>query len=200
MSARVIAALLGTILAGCAAQRLQPTPAPVSFLRTDGLHIVNERGDRVALRGYNLGSWLLLEPWMVKLDSQEGVKAEKDVWDQIARRFGEEKMRAAVAAHRASFITESDIERLHQLHINFVRVPIWWRVLGDTMYDADGWRYVDQLLDWCERRGMYVLLDLHGAPGGQNTGANILGEAPTGNYWLSDRTATLDWWRKVARR
>ncbi len=179
------------------------TLRPLPFLRTAGLDIVNEANERVALRGFNLGSWLLLEPWMVKLDGQEGVAAEKDVWDGLAKRFGDERMRAVVAAQRENFITETDIEDLHRIGVTFVRLPLWWRVLGDTAYDSNGWQYVDHLLDWCEARGMYVLLDLHGAPGGQSTGANILGERPDGTYWAANsghRAEAAQWWRMVARR
>jgi len=180
-----------------------PAARPLSFLHTQGLHIVNEAGERVSLRGFNLGSWLLLEPWMVKLDGQEGIAAEKDIWDQLAKRFGDDPMRAIVAEHRKTFIAESDIEDLHQLGVNFVRVPIWWRVLGDSAYDSNGWDYVDHLLDWCEARGIYALLDLHGAAGGQSTGANILGERPDGTYWGTNpvhRAAAIQWWRTVAQR
>jgi len=177
--------------------------APLPFLHAAGSRIETESGTPVSLRGFNLGSWLLLEPWMVKLNNQDGIVAEKDVWDRIAARFGDEKMRAAVAAHRENFVTEADIESLHALGVNFVRVPIWWRVLGDTNYDANGWSYLDHLLDWCEARGVYVLIDLHGAPGGQNSSGETLGERPDGNYWGADaahRAESARWWQTVARR
>ena len=52
-----------------------PAPTPVSvadpFLKTNGLDIRNGKGtgDIVALRGVNLGGWLLMESWMVPMDS-----------------------------------------------------------------------------------------------------------------------------------
>lgn len=179
------------------------TKPTLSRLRAQGLEIVNDRGDPVLLRGFNLGAWLLLEPWMVKLKGQEGIESEKDVWDQLAGRFGDAKMRELIRAYRQHFIQESDIDQLHRLGVNFVRLPIWWRVLGDTRYDPNGWEYVDRLLDWCEPRGIHVLLDLHGAPGGQNTGADILGERPDGTYWATNsahRVATVELWKRIARR
>lgn len=205
MKRYALATLLCAMLTGCIRDgpRAPAGHTPLSLLRADGLQIVNETGKPVALRGYNLGSWLLLEPWMVCLNDQSGIQAEKDIWDQLDQRFGAEKMRACVAAHRENFITEADLDRLHELGVNFIRLPIWWRVTGDARYDADGIRYVDRLLDWCEARGIYVLLDLHGGPGGQNTGANILGERPDGTYWRPDsphRAETVAWWRKIAER
>lgn len=40
------------------------------------------------------------------------------------------------------------------------------------VWKETGFKLIDSCLDWCEEFGIYVFLDLHGAPGGQ-TGANI---------------------------
>ena len=55
-----------------------------------------------------------------------------------------------------------------------VRVPLWYQVLetdqeGENGFVADGWKRLDDLFTWARRHHVYVMLDLHGAPGGQST-------------------------------
>ena len=49
----------------------------------------------------------------------------------------------------------------------------------------DGIRLLDQVLEWCAANKMYVILDLHAAPGGQGTDRNI-----------NDNLAPLDLWKR----
>ena len=44
---------------------------------------------------------------------------------------------------------------------------------GDQpVYVDEGFRLLDDLVRWCGKHNVYVIIDMHGAPGGQ-TGANI---------------------------
>jgi hypothetical protein len=52
----------------------------MSFLKTDGRMIVNEQGQEVLLGGFNLGNWLLVEPWMIKLSGDNGAPTGKEVF------------------------------------------------------------------------------------------------------------------------
>jgi aryl-phospho-beta-D-glucosidase BglC (GH1 family) len=61
------------------------------------------------------------------------------------------------------FIDGEDVARIASLGFNVMRVPVGSRTLEDG-----GWEAVDRLLDAAERNGVYVVLDLHGAPGGQS--------------------------------
>ena len=42
----------------------------------------------------------------------------------------------------------------------------------NTDFLQDGFHLLDSLIYWCEKYGIYVIIDMHGAPGGK-TGANI---------------------------
>src|SRR5690242_9032379 len=46
------------------------SPPVLTFLRADGQNIVNERGEKIMLRGVGLGNWLLPEGYMWKFSSQ----------------------------------------------------------------------------------------------------------------------------------
>jgi hypothetical protein len=60
--------------------------APHPFLKTSGPDLRNDygRGDVVPLRGANLGSWLLLEPWMCPMDSSGTSLTPTIVWETLA--------------------------------------------------------------------------------------------------------------------
>ncbi|WP_426489757.1 cellulase family glycosylhydrolase [Hymenobacter sp. 102] len=49
----------------------------------------------------------------------------------------------------------------------------------------EGVRYIDNVVQWCAANGMYVVLDLHAAPGGQGTDRNI-----------NDNFRPLDMWKR----
>ena len=50
---------------------------------------------------------------------------------------------------------------------------------------APGFAILDKIIEWCAARKMYVVLDLHAAPGGQGTDPNI-----------NDNLAPLDLWKR----
>ncbi len=207
------------VLQGCG-QRSSPSPTPApavepppgeastgpqrsfSFLQTRGSHIVDEAGRIVRLRGVNLGSWLLMEPWMIGIGNEQTIESEKDLWDTIRNRFGEDKTRKFIRRFRDTFITEADIASIAALGLNSVRLPVWWRVTDDPLYGEENFSRIDQCIEWCRKHGLYVILDLHGAPEGQNATAAINGESAFAGLWSSDdaKRRTRNWWKAAASR
>jgi glucan 1,3-beta-glucosidase len=128
------------------------------------------------LRGVNLGGWLVLEKWM-KPSLFEGLAAtDETTWCAELGRDAADRLRA----HWNSFITRDDFEWLADAGVNAVRLPIGHWVLGPPYphhpkYGVDRHPFVegaieivDRALDWAERCGLRVVLDLHAAPGCQN--------------------------------
>ena len=184
----------------------QPVPpklnGPLQFLHTEGRRIVDEHGRDVALRGCNVGGWLLLEPWMAGLDGQEGIETEKDIWDLMEQRFGRDAKLELIRTFRENFFNESDVERIAAFRMNCVRLPIWWRMTDDPDYGGDI-TLLDRAIQWCSRNGVYVIIDLQGAPGGQaRESANVGEPAGDGNLWKnsSNKDQTVQWWKKIAER
>lgn len=144
------------------------------FLRAKGREIVNEKGEPVILSGWGLGNWLLCEGYMWKAGPR-GDRPRR--LEQAVRELaGSEYAESFWKRFRESYIRREDILRMAELGYNSLRLPINWRVLMEDepglRWREEGFRLIDRLLDWCEEAGLYVFLDLHGAPGGQ-TGANI---------------------------
>jgi aryl-phospho-beta-D-glucosidase BglC (GH1 family) len=74
------------------------------------------------------------------------------------------------------------------------------QLFNDT--GAEGFRMIDNLLSWCKANNMYVVLDLHAAPGGQGTDKNIADIFYENNLWqfpvFQDVTTRL--WERLSQR
>jgi hypothetical protein len=76
-------------------------------------------------------------------------------------------------------------------------------VSGENTWLETGFQLIDSLLDWCSDNQMYLILDLHGAPGGQGKETNISDYDPSKpSLWESqaNKNKTIALWRKLAER
>ncbi len=165
------------------------------MLHRQGTKIVDEHGAEIHLRGVNLGGWLLWEGWMF---GKGILTSETTILTRLQKGVGRRETEEFRTAVYDNFITEDDIEKIAQAGFTCVRLP-----LHHGLFDGDrGWKILDRLLGWCERKRVYVVLDLHAVPGGQST----LGMADPGDarhlVWVSEenqkRTAAI--WRSIAAR
>ncbi|MHC4912035.1 MAG: cellulase family glycosylhydrolase, partial [Planctomycetota bacterium] len=144
------------------------------FLRTQGQDIVDESGNKILLRGVGLGNWLLPEGYMWKFGQlgDRPRRIEKIVSDLI----GLENAEQFWLEFRKHYITEADIKRISELGFNSVRPALNSRRFltegEDASYVDEGFELLDNLIEWCSKYDIYVIIDMHGAPGGQ-TGTNI---------------------------
>lgn len=161
-------------------------------LHVQGTQIVDDTGKPVLLRGVNFGSWLLLENSFFGAGFQD----EKALWDTLQSRFGADGMAEVREAFRSAWITPADFQRVHDLGFNNVRVPFRYTVLTEDL-NADQlgqlargeldtgllhWEWLDNAVNWAARAGVYVILDMHGLPGGQST-ADHTGESNQNHYF-----------------
>ncbi|MFZ5492680.1 MAG: glycoside hydrolase family 5 protein [Pseudomonadota bacterium] len=128
------------------------------------------------IRGVNLGSWLVLEKWMVP-SLFEGLSATDETsW---CAELGA-RAQARLRRHWDSFITGDDFAWLAARGINAVRIPLGHWIFGpDYPYHRSygerhhpfvtgGIEVLDRAFDWAAQHGLRVVLDLHAAPGCQN--------------------------------
>jgi len=183
---------------------LPPALNAAGFLHASGQDIVDDAGNKVLLRGVGLGNWLLPEGYMWKFDGagDRPRKIEKIVADlagpQYAQQFWSE--------YRRNYITESDIRRIAELGYNSVRPALNSRLFlteGDQpVFQTEGFELLDNLVKWSKKYGIYVIIDMHAAPGGQ-TGQNIDDSANDQPELFMDKkyqTRLLDLWVKLAER
>lgn len=160
-------------------------------------------GDPLLLRGVGLGNWLLPEGYMWKFESP-GPQSPREIEALVVDLVGPDLAAEFWRRFRAAFIGEADIARIRIEGMNHVRLPINSRVVIDEdggLIEA-GFALIDQLIEWCRRQQLWVVLDLHGAPGGQ-TGTKI-DDSPRGvpELFIDDRyrALTVQLWRALARR
>ena len=142
------------------------------FVTVDNGCIIDAAGNPVLLRGMGLGNWLIPEGYMWRLSP--GSESAREIEALITELVGQERADQFWIDFRDRFISDADIGQIATEGMDHVRLPINWRVVMDpdgTVRD-DGFDRIDDLIRWCRASGIWVLLDLHGAPGGQ-TGTNI---------------------------
>ena len=103
-----------------------------------------------------------------------------------------------------NYITREDIEFIASTGSNTIRVPFHYKLFTDEDYmglksQQDGFKRLDDVIGWCREFGLYVILDMHDAPGGQ-TGDNI--DDSYGYPWLLESETSqqlfCDIWREIA--
>lgn len=181
-----------------------PSVWGAGYLHTRGQDMVDEDGKVVLLRGVGLGNWLLPEGYMWKFGG-EGDRPRK-IEALIEAMIGPEAAERFWLDFRRNYITEADIRRIAELGFNSVRPALNARRFlteGDNpTYIPEGFELLDNLVNWCKKYNLYVIIDMHGAPGGQ-TGANI-DDSPNDQPELFTNPdyekRLIDLWVKIADR
>jgi endoglucanase len=144
------------------------------FLHTSGPDILDPSNQKIILRGVGLGNWLLPEGYMWRFGNRADRprRIEKLVSDLAGDEYADKFWRD----YRANYITEKDISRIHELGFNCVRAVLNARLfLTETdppQFREEGFTILNNLVTWCRANHVYVIIDMHAAPGGQ-TGQNI---------------------------
>jgi endoglucanase len=180
------------------------------FLKVSGKQIVNEKGQNIILRGVGLGGWMLQEGYMLQLS---GVGMQHRIRAQMAELIGEDNTRSFYNAWLANHTRRIDIDSMKAWGFNSVRLPMHYNlytllvdqepVAGKQTWLEKGFQMTDSLLAWCKANNMYLILDLHAAPGGQGNDNNIADRDPAKpSLWDSEanRLKTIALWKKLAER
>jgi endoglucanase len=172
------------------------------FVTTRGRDIVSADGKPLLLKGINLGNWLLPEGYMFKFKTTNSPRRIETVINELV---GEDEGRRFWKTYHQNYITHQDIRFIKQSGFNSVRVPFSYRLfVSDAVprkLEGEGYRLLDDVVAWCRAENLYVILDMHGAPGGQ-TGDNI--DDSWGYPFLFESAEsqglTVNIWRKIAAR
>jgi endoglucanase len=197
-------ALLSILAIGCIPANSQ------GFLKADGKLIVNEKGEKVILRGMGLGGWMLQEGYMFKLANlgqQYKIKAK------IQEVVGEEKTKQFYEGWLKNHTTKADIDSMAAWGFNSMRLPMHYNLYtlpvdeektpGGNTWLEKGFAMTDSLLSWCKANKIYLILDLHAAPNGQGNDLPISDRDPAKpTLWQSEpaKQKTIALWRKLAER
>jgi endoglucanase len=171
------------------------------FAYKDGQDIYSPRGEVLQLKGVNLGNWLLPEGYMFKL---RDCNTPRKIDQAIRELIGNSATTAFWDSFLDNYVTEADIKWLSEAGANIIRLPFDYRLLTHDDFlgrDMHGYTYLDSAIAWCSKYNIYVLLDMHAAPGGQ-TGDNI--DDSDGYPWLmvdeGMKLLTCEIWQDIAKR
>ncbi|MCK5013610.1 MAG: glycoside hydrolase family 5 protein [Candidatus Omnitrophica bacterium] len=153
-----------------------------NFLRTNKTKIVSKGGKLIQLKGVNLGGWLMMEAYILHAPNFP----EQTFKKEFVEALGEKALYSFEKEYREHFIREADIKNISRLGFNCVRVPFNYRLIGKTpyRYDKEGVQFLDQVIRWAKKYGIWVILDLHAAQGSQNCD------------WHADSTGRAELWTK----
>lgn len=180
------------------------------FLKAEGQSIVDEKGEKIILRGMGLGGWMLQEPYMLKLP---GTGPQYSIRQRIGELIGPDRTAAFYDAWLANQTRRIDIDSMAAWGFNSVRLPMHYHlytlavneepVPGKNTWLEKGFALTDSLLGWCKANHLYLILDMHAAPGGQGNDLNISDRDSTQpSLWQSaaNREKMIALWRKLAER
>ncbi len=176
----------------------------ISWLSTEGRNIIDEAGEPILLRGVGLGSWHLPEGYMFS-QIQAPYNSPRGMEALSHELIGPDASKAFWATWRKNSFTEDDARAIAEGGCNSIRLALDWRHLftdeDEPQPIEEGLALVDRVIADAKLAGLWSILDLHAAPGGQN-GTNI--DNGWAHPWLfaSDRCwhQAIVVWRELARR
>jgi len=180
------------------------------FLHREGQKIVDGKGKNIILRGLGLGGWMVQEGYM--LQTQPFASPQYQIKQKIQDLIGEENTKEFYAAYKANGIIKRDIDSLAAWGFNSIRLPMHYNLYtpaieeeknGEITWIEEGFTMTDNLLKWCAENKMYLILDLHAAPGGQGNDAAISDYDTTKpSLWQSEanQKKMIALWKKLAER
>ena len=151
------------------------------FLRVDGQQLVNDEGNFI-IRSIGTGNWMIQEGYMMQ-STDAGIGTHTQFRTKLEEIIGKEKTAAFYSNWLQNHMTKADIDSMKAWGFNAIRPALHYKwftlpiedepVSGAHTWLDTGFKMTDELMNWAVANEMYVMLDMHGAPGGQGKNANI---------------------------
>ena len=190
-----------------------------------GRSLYDADGNALRLEGVNAGQILLQEGWMSPfaiepLKNEDGSYVKDDGDNIQYPEFTEEDFRAGLASNPNlagydmdelmryywdCFFTEEDFRIIkEELGLNCIRLPFFYlNILNEDLTrkpEAEAFGYLDWFMEMAAKYELYIILDLHGAPGGQNGYEHSGFSNNRCELWDSEENvaATVDLWDYIS--
>ena len=161
------------------------------LVQASGRSLYDANGVPLQLIGVNAGQILLQEGWMGPFATQplknaDGSYVKDDGGNIQYPEFTEAEFRAALKSNPNlagydidellkiywdCFMSEEDFRIIKEdLKLNTIRLPIYYlNILNEDLTPReDAFSYIDWFISQAAEQELYIILDLHGAPGSQN--------------------------------
>lgn len=174
------------------------------FISIKGQELIDTKGKVFEIKGTNLGNWLNPEGYMFLFEDK--ASSFRLINEAFCEMVGEDFTNQFWRKFKENYVTREDIFYIRKTGMNTLRIPFHYKLFTDEDYmgltgNQDGFELLDKVIKWCGEAGIYVILDMHDAPGGQ-TGDNI--DDSYGYPWLFESPESqqkfIAIWQKIAKR
>jgi endoglucanase len=185
--------------------------AAQGYLHADGKRIVDGNNENFIIRSIGTGNWLIMEGYMMNSSGDAGTHT--GFRNKLIETIGVANTDSFFTKWNHDHMRKVDIDSMAAWGFNTVRVAMHYKwltlpiedepVLGEQTWLEPGFVILDSLLSWCTANSMYLILDMHGAPGGQGKESGISDYDPALlSLWESDdnKTKLVLLWQKLAER
>lgn len=195
--------LCSIVLVSCTKKTEHIKPTPNDFVTIKGPDLIMPNGEKLFIKGTSLGNWLNPEGYMFRFEKTNSARSINDMFSQLV---GPDFTNEFWTQFKDNYITYDDIRFIKETGSNTVRLPFHYKLFTNEDYmglidNQDGFARIDILIAWCKKEGLYLILDMHDAPGGQ-TGDNI--DDSYGYPWLLESEQSQEQychiWRQIADR
>jgi hypothetical protein len=181
------------------------TVANAQLLEVNGKKIVNSiSGDEMILNALNFGNWMVMEGYMMNSSNQA---PDQHTWKKkLTELIGSQNTTTFYNTWLSNHVTKNDIIQIKEWGFNAVRVPIHYEYFvnkgAGMIWNDQGFLLLDNVISWCSAEGIYVILDLHAAPGGQSNNAISDYDPAQPSLWESEsnKTKTVELWKNISER
>ena len=135
-------------------------------LTAQGDGFITAAGKQVFLRGINLADAL---PELLR-DGEVLNAGSSEIFSLLGDRFGSYGARQLFERYGEGLVSDKDVKYISKLGANCVRIPL----RSELLFKKDGCKgdpeldRLDHIVAKCRKAGLYVIFDLHSAPGFQN--------------------------------
>ena len=168
------------------------------YLHVVGKEVFDNNGEKIILKGMGLGGWLVPEGYMLGTWG-----SPTSIRNRIVDLIGEDSTITFYEKFEKNYVAEKDIAQLAEWGFNSVRLPFHYKTLSPAYrsYNEKGFSVIDSVIAWCSRSEIYLILDMHVAPGSQSGDENADGDEGA-QLWDSaeNQEWAVDIWGEIARR
>lgn len=191
---------------------LSPQSAITHYLKRDGNKIVDADGNNYLLKSIGLGNYMVWEPYMWQVSNYAIAGTMQQIVERMKLLLTPEDLNNFVAGYMDNYMTKEDVDSLKAWGFNSIRLPMHYNLYinsnaSDNSFIERGFEMTERLRQWCADNEMYLILDLHAAPGGQG-GDKAIADSKGPGLWTGDENGTAKQyqdkmvilWRELARR
>ena len=196
---RVFKPLLALFLA------LFPDVARGQLLQVNGTRIINSSNNQeVILNAVNFGNWMVMEGYLMNSTAQ--APAQHDWKQKLTTLIGPDKTKTFYDAWLSNHVAQADVNQIKNWGFNAVRLPLHYEYFVNH-YTPDEWNeqgflLLDNVILWCAAAGIYAIIDLHAALGGQSNNAISDYNDTCPSLWdsVANQDKTVRLWQRISER